>query len=53
MIANIMNTQILKVTKGDFYVYFNINLRSYEHLFVLVISYGSPKRISDTITFCQ
>ena len=30
-----MNTQILKVTKGHFYVYFNLNLRSYGQLFVL------------------
>ena len=32
-----MNTQILKVTKGHFYVYFNLNLRSYGQLFVLVL----------------
>ena len=36
MNTNIMNTQILKVTKGHFYVYFNLNLRSYGQLFVLV-----------------
>ena len=33
-----MNKQILKVTKGHFYVYFNLNLRSYGQLFVLVYS---------------
>ena len=38
MNTNIMNTQILKVTKGHFYVYFNFNLRSYGQLFVLVYS---------------
>ena len=37
--TNIMNTQILKVTKGHFYVYFNLNLRSYGQLFVLVSLY--------------
>ena len=37
MNTNIMNTQILKLTKGHFYVYFNLNLRSYEQLFVLVL----------------
>ena len=39
-----MNTQInitllsmtSTVIQGNFYVYFNLNLRSYEHLFVLV-----------------
>ena len=31
-----MNTQILKITKGHFYVYCNLNLRSYGPLFVLV-----------------
>ena len=31
-----MNTKILKVTKGHFYVYFNLNLRSYGQLVVLV-----------------
>ena len=36
MNTNILNTQIFKVTKGHFYVYFNLNLRSYGHLFVLV-----------------
>ena len=38
MITNIINTQIMKVTKGHFYVYFNLNLRlrSYGQLFVLV-----------------
>ena len=36
MNTNNMNTQILKVTKGHFYVYFNFNLRSYGQLFVLV-----------------
>ena len=36
MNTNIMNTQILKVTKGHFYVYLNLNLRSYGQLFVLV-----------------
>ena len=34
-----MNTQILKVTKGHFYVYLNLNLRSYGQLFVLVFIY--------------
>ena len=32
-----MNTQIPKVTKGHFYVYFNLNLRCYGQLFVLVL----------------
>ena len=36
MNTKIMNTQILKVTKGHFYVYFNLNLRSYGQLSVLV-----------------
>ena len=36
MNTNIMNTQILKVTKGHFYVYLNLNLRSYGQLFVHV-----------------
>ena len=36
MNTNIMNTQILKVTKGHFYAYFNLNLRTYGQLFVLV-----------------
>ena len=36
MNTNIMNTQILKVTKGHFYVYFKLNLRSYGQLFVFV-----------------
>ena len=36
MNTNIMNTQILKVRKGHFYVYFNLNLCSYGQLFVLV-----------------
>ena len=38
MYTNIMNTQILKVTKGHFYVYFNLTLRSYGQLFVLVFT---------------
>ena len=37
----IMNTPILKVTKGHFYVYFNLNLRSYGQLFVLVFFLAS------------
>ena len=38
MNTNNMNTQILKVINGHFYVYFNLNLRSYGQLFVLVYS---------------
>ena len=37
--TNIINTQILKVTKGHLYVYFNLNLRSYGQLFVLAFLY--------------
>ena len=37
MNTNIMNTQILKATKGHFYVYFNLNFSSYGQLFVLVL----------------
>ena len=44
MNANIINTKIfqlikysLKVKKGLFYVYINLNLRSYGQLFVLVL----------------
>ena len=33
-----MKYEILKVTKGRFYVYFNNNLRSYGQLYVLVFS---------------
>ena len=36
-----MNTQILKVTKVHFYVYFNLNLNSYVQLFVIV--FNQPK----------
>ena len=36
MNTNIIITQILKVTKGHFYVYLNLNLRSYGQLFVHV-----------------
>ena len=45
MNTKIMNTQILKVTKGHFYVYFNLNLRSYGQLFVLVYFYLSTFRL--------
>ena len=37
MKTKIMNTQILKVTKGYFYVYFNLNLRSYGQFLILVL----------------
>ena len=40
MITNIMNTQILKVKKGHFYVYFNLNLCSYGQL----VYFSSNKR---------
>ena len=50
MNANIMNTQLFylfkyhlngsqKIIKGNFFVYFNLKLRSYGQLFVLVFKY--------------
>ena len=38
MNTNIMNTEILKVTKGYFYFYFNLNFNLYGQFFVLVNS---------------
>ena len=46
-----MNTQILKVTKGHFYVYFNLNLRSYGQLFVLV-STTDYNKLGSTVLQC-
>ena len=44
MNTNILNTQILKVTKGHFYVYFNLNLHSYGQFFVIVLTISQVKK---------
>ena len=41
MNINIMNMQILKVTKGHFYGHFNLNLRSYGQLKLHLYDYAS------------
>ena len=39
----------LKVTKGHFDVYFNLNLRSYGQLFVLVIEYVNKRKSDESM----